>query len=67
LLDALHEVAAVDEVLLAQGEEVAAVGALRGGAMSKASRGKRWRWATRPRVWIDAKRASASASRCWPV
>ena len=31
LLDALDQVAAVDEVLLAQGEEVAAVGALRGG------------------------------------
>jgi hypothetical protein len=31
LFDALDEVAAVDEVLLAQGEEVAAVGALRGG------------------------------------
>jgi plasmid stabilization system protein ParE len=22
---------------------------------------------SRPRVWIDAKRTSASASRCWPV
>ena len=31
LLDALHEVAAVDEVLLAQGQEVAPVGAFRGG------------------------------------
>ena len=31
LLDALHEVAAVDEVLLAQDEEVAPVGAFRGG------------------------------------
>ena len=35
LLDALHEVAAVDEVLLAQGEEVAPVGALRGGGEAK--------------------------------
>jgi len=56
LLDALDEVAAVDEVLLAQREEVAAVGALGGGAMAKPSRGKRSRWAARPRVWIDAKR-----------
>ena len=31
LLDALHEVAAVDEVLLAQGQEVAPVGPFRGG------------------------------------
>ncbi len=65
--DALHEVAAVDEVLLAQGQEVAPVGAFRGGARAKPSRGKGSRWATRPRVWIDAKRTSASGSRCWPV
>jgi hypothetical protein len=67
LIDALDEVAAVDEVLLAQGQEVAPVGAFRGGAIAKASRGKRSRGAARPRVWIDAKRTSASASRCWPV
>jgi hypothetical protein len=67
LLDALDEVAAVDEVLLAEGEEVAAVGAPGGGAMVNASRGKRSRWATRPRVWIEAKRTSASSSRSSPL
>ena len=67
LLDALDEVAAVDEVLLAESEEVAAVGALGGGAMANASRGKRSRWATRPRVWIEAKRTPASSSRSSPL
>jgi hypothetical protein len=67
LLDALDEVAAVDEVLLAESEEVAAVGPLGGGAMANASRGKRSRWATRPRVWIEAKRTSASSSRSSPL
>jgi hypothetical protein len=67
LLDALDEVAAVDEVLLAESEEVAPIGPLGGGAMAKASRGKRSRWATRPRVWIEAKRTSASSSRSSPL
>jgi hypothetical protein len=67
LLDAKGEVAAVDEILLAESEEVAAVGALGGGAMAKASRGKGSRWARWLRVWIEAKRTSASSSRSSPL
>jgi hypothetical protein len=66
LLDALHEVAAVDEVLLAEGEEVAP--SVRSGVAVRPSRnfGRKWSMRRLP-VGAAAWWTSASGSRCWPV